>query len=62
MAMSFIRAWWAKLLVVLVAAVLAIQLIPYGVDNPSTNDERATGAAGAAGTVSGHERPGHSPR
>lgn len=39
MVWSFLRTWWWKLLVVMGAGFLLIQLIPYGVDNPSTNDE-----------------------
>lgn len=37
--MSILRTWWGKVLVVLIAGFLAIQLVPYGVDNPPTKAE-----------------------
>ncbi len=39
--MSFLRAWWLRILLIGVAGFLLIQLVPYGVDNPSARDEPA---------------------
>ncbi len=39
--MKFLRTWWLRLLLAGVAGFLLIQLVPYGVDNPSARDEPA---------------------
>lgn len=39
--MQFVRTWWLRILLAGVAGFLLIQLIPYGVDNPSARDEPA---------------------
>lgn len=36
---AFLRAWWLRIVIGLAVLLVAIQFIPYGVDNPKTNDE-----------------------
>ncbi len=37
--MAFLRAWWLKAVIVLAVVLVAIQFVPYGVDNPKASDE-----------------------
>jgi len=37
--MKILATWWGKVLLVLVIVVVAIQFVPFGVDNPSARDE-----------------------
>ena len=37
--MRFLRAWWWRILIALVVALVLIQFIPYSVSNPSARDE-----------------------
>jgi mono/diheme cytochrome c family protein len=36
---DFLRVWWKRIVLVLVVALVAIQFVPFGVDNPSARDE-----------------------
>lgn len=37
--MKFLRMWWWKVLIGLAVVMVAIQFVPYSVDNPSARDE-----------------------
>lgn len=37
--MKFLKAWWSKVLVGIAVVLVAIQFVPFGVDNPSARDE-----------------------
>lgn len=39
--MAFVRAWWLRALIVVVVAVVAIQFVPYGVEDRTARDEPA---------------------
>lgn len=42
---AFLKAWWLKIAVVVIGALVLIQFIPYGVDNPAGADEPAWDSA-----------------
>ena len=42
---AFLRAWWWKMLVAGAVVFVAIQFVPYSVDNPKTGDEPAWDSA-----------------
>lgn len=37
--MKYFTSWWSKVLLLLVITAIAIQFVPFGVDNPSARDE-----------------------
>jgi hypothetical protein len=37
--MKYFRTWWSKVILVVGIVVIAIQFVPFGVDNPATHDE-----------------------